>query len=93
MASKLEPPPFVGPRPLRTGELLAGRGAEVQQLCDELIARRVVVLHSVAGAGKSSLINAGLVPALRKAEFDVWRPIVLQANVDGLGALPAETNP
>ncbi|MCA9698625.1 MAG: hypothetical protein KC431_13955, partial [Myxococcales bacterium] len=93
MASKLEPPPFVGPRPLRTGELLAGRGAEVQQLCDELIARRVVVLHSVAGAGKSSLINAGLVPALRKVEFDVWRPIALQANVEGLGELPAETNP
>ena len=63
--------PFVGPRPIQQGESLHGRGAEVRALYDRLQARRIVVLHSPSGAGKSSLVQAGLIPRLKDAKFDV----------------------
>lgn len=75
MAGISEHNPFVGPRPLEEGGAIHGRAREVQELFDQLQARRVVVLHSPSGAGKSSLVQAGLVPRLRAARFDVWRPI------------------
>ncbi|MCA9698407.1 MAG: hypothetical protein KC431_12835, partial [Myxococcales bacterium] len=56
--------PFVGPRPIQTGEALHGRKAEVAELYDRLQARRIIVLHSPSGAGKSSMIHAGLIPRL-----------------------------
>ncbi|MCP4657025.1 MAG: ATP-binding protein, partial [bacterium] len=67
------PNPFVGPRPFERGEKLYGRDREVRDLYYLLNAERVVVLHSPSGAGKSSLVQAGLVPRLKEA-FDVWGP-------------------
>jgi hypothetical protein len=63
--------PFVGPRPYEIGERLFGRDREVLQLLDLLIAERIVLLYSPSGAGKTSLVQAGLVPALRKEDFAV----------------------
>ncbi len=54
--------PLVGPRPIQQGEALYGREAEVRELYNQLQARRIVVLHSPSGAGKSSLVQAGLIP-------------------------------
>jgi hypothetical protein len=71
----LGPNPFVGPRPFRLGESLFGRGKEVPDLFYLLNAERVVLLHSPSGAGKSSLIHAGLLPRLKQEEFDVWPTI------------------
>ena len=85
--------PFVGPRPLRGGEPLIGRTEDLQRLLDELIARRVVVLHSAAGAGKGSLIHAGLIPAMQKAGFDVWKPIVLNPDISEFADLPDNIKP
>lgn len=56
---------FVGPRPFRTGERLFGRDREVADLTNLLLAERVALLYSASGAGKSSLVHAGLVPRLR----------------------------
>ena len=56
--------PFVGPRPIEQGEPLHGRDVEVRELYNRLQARRIVVLHSPSGAGKSSLVQAGLIPRL-----------------------------
>jgi WD40 repeat protein len=75
--------PFVGPRPIQRGEALFGRDAEVRALYDRLQARRIVVLHSPSGAGKSSLVQAGLIPRLQAAGFDVWRTI--RVNLDPRG--------
>ncbi len=76
--------PFVGPRPLEAGERLWGRDREVRELDDELSSQRVVLLCSPSGAGKSSLIQAGLVPRVR-ASFDVWGPtrVNRETTVDG----------
>jgi hypothetical protein len=48
------PNPYVGPRAFRTGEALYGRGRELNELMNLLIAERIVLLHSPSGAGKSS---------------------------------------
>jgi WD40 repeat protein len=60
--------PYVGPKPLQSCDKLYGRDCEVRDLCDLLIAERLVLLYSPSGAGKSSLINAGLVELLRSGE-------------------------
>jgi flagellar biosynthesis GTPase FlhF len=65
--------PFVGPRPIDTGQKIFGRDREIEELYYLLSAERIVLLHSPSGAGKSSLIQAGLVPRLGEL-FDVWGP-------------------
>ncbi len=61
--------PFVGPRSFRFGEPLFGRDRELPKLLDLLIAERIVLLFSPSGAGKTSLIQAGLTTALREEGF------------------------
>jgi hypothetical protein len=77
--------PFVGPKPLERGQPIFGRDHEIDQLYYLLSAERIVLLHSPSGAGKSSLLQAGLLPRLQ-AQFDVWTParVNLAAN-DAIG--------
>jgi hypothetical protein len=65
------PNPYVGPRSFQKGEKLYGRDREIRELLDLLIAERIVVLYSPSGAGKSSLVQAGLVPELEREDFRV----------------------
>ena len=67
--------PYVGPRSFQTGETLYGRDSELRQLLDLLVSERIVLLHSPSGAGKTSLIRAGLIPALQTQGFTVLPPI------------------
>jgi WD40 repeat protein len=69
------PNPYVGPRSFQTGEKLYGRDREIRELLDLLIAERIILLHSPSGAGKSSLIQAGLIPQLENEGFHVL-PVV-----------------
>lgn len=64
--------PYVGPRAFKYGETLYGREAEIPELLDLLISERIVLLHSPSGAGKTSLIQAGLIPELKNNRFFVW---------------------
>jgi WD40 repeat protein len=63
--------PYVGPRAFVYGERLYGRDFEVRELLDLVIAERIVLLYSPSGAGKSSILQAGLVPALEAEGFSV----------------------
>lgn len=63
--------PYVGPRALRPGEPIFGRDRELLDLRDLLIAERVVLLYSPWGAGKTSLIQAGLLSEMEREEFNV----------------------
>lgn len=65
------PNPYVGPRAFRAGEAFYGRDREVGELLDLLIAERIVLLYSPSGAGKTSLIQAGLIPELVREGFRV----------------------
>ncbi|MEM9461309.1 MAG: hypothetical protein AAGF11_44505 [Myxococcota bacterium] len=84
--------PFVGPRPIQMGEPLYGRKTEVRELYENLKGHRIVVLHSPSGAGKSSLVHAGLIPRLREARFDVWRPIRVNLDPTSFEGVPEEVN-
>ncbi len=84
--------PYVGPRPIQQGEPLYGRRTEVRELFNLLKARRIVVLHSPSGAGKSSLVQAGLIPRLKDGKFDVWKPIRVNLDPRGLEGVPKTTN-
>jgi WD40 repeat protein len=79
------PNPYPGPRPFQRDEKLYGRDREITQLFYLLSSERIVLLHSPSGAGKSSLLNAGLVPRLRRERFDVWPTVRLSAPVAGYG--------
>ncbi|MGE5154024.1 MAG: hypothetical protein ACM3ST_08415, partial [Bdellovibrio bacteriovorus] len=59
------PNPYVGPIPFVEGQTLHGRKRETQALADLLIGKRVVLLIAPSGAGKTSLIQAALLPRLR----------------------------
>src|SRR5512135_2656958 len=74
--------PYVGPRPFRRGEKLPAREREQRELTDLLIAERIVLLHSPSGAGKTSLIHAGVVPLLREERLgkDRFQPLPLRVK-------------
>jgi hypothetical protein len=65
--------PYVGPRAFRAGEALFARDREQRDLANLLIAERVVLLHAPSGAGKTSLIQAGLIPLLKERGFHPTR--------------------
>lgn len=69
--STARPNPYIGPRAFERGETLYGRDREVLDLLDLLIAERVVLLYSPSGAGKTSLIQAALIPELEREGFRV----------------------
>jgi WD40 repeat protein len=57
--------PYVGPVPFREGQKLYGREKETEELVDLLVSKRIVLLIAPSGAGKTSLIQAALIPRLR----------------------------
>src|SRR5271165_4023266 len=73
--------PFPGPRPFTREEsgIFKGRAREARDLRDMLLSYQLVVLHSHSGSGKSSLVNAGLIPLLMEQDFGSF----LSARVGG----------
>lgn len=65
--------PFIGPRPFAEvdAELFFGRENELAALSAEVVSVQIVLLYAPSGSGKSSLINAGLTPAMRGDGFEV----------------------
>lgn len=73
MTAAAEASPFVGPRPFLPGErdLFFGRDRETDELTSLTIAHPTVLLYAVSGAGKTSLLSAGVEPSLAEQGFDV----------------------
>jgi WD40 repeat protein len=82
--------PYVGPRAFEQNETLYGRDHEIRSLLSTLIAERIVLLQSPSGAGKTSLIQAGLVPELREENFHVL-PII-RVNLEPPQNIPPGDN-
>ncbi len=74
------PNPYVGPRPYKQGETIYGRERETSELLDLLIAERIVLLYSPSGAGKSSLLNAAILPKMAEQGFEVLP--VMRVNLE-----------
>jgi hypothetical protein len=66
--------PYVGPRAYAAEDQvgLYGRKREARDILGLLVAERIVLLYSPSGAGKTSLIEAALVPSLAKQRFRVF---------------------
>jgi hypothetical protein len=74
MASEARPNPFVGPVPFERedADLFFGRTGELRELVSRIVANRVVLLYAPSGAGKTSILNAGVLPILEREEgFEV----------------------
>ena len=71
--------PFVGLRPFESADSLYyfGRRQQTRALLQQLNANRFVAVVGSSGCGKSSLVRAGLIPALEAGflvqERDRWR--------------------
>ena len=78
--------PYVGPRAFRRERRSTAVTARSVELLDLLIAERIVLLHSPSGAGKTSLIQAALMPKLKEEGFEVLPVIrVSIGNTGGHG--------
>lgn len=76
--------PYVGPRPFKTKEkeLFFGRKREIEELVSLITAHPIVLFYAQSGAGKTSLLNAGLIPKLTdEEEFDVLKPMRVQGQL------------
>ena len=54
-----------------------GRERECRELVDQILANRLTVVYARSGAGKSSLLNAGVAPRLRELGF---APLIARVN-------------
>ncbi len=99
-----EAPPYVGPRPFETEDIqrFFGRDREALELLSLIIAHPAVLLYAQSGAGKTSLLNARLIPMLgepgdepvsmpRYAELEVFPIARLRATVPE-GVNPNDVN-
>jgi hypothetical protein len=74
--------PFVGPRPFEKedSDRFFGRTRETEELLSLIIAHRAVLVYAQSGAGKSSLLRAGVIKPLEEQQYQVLR----SARVYGL---------
>jgi hypothetical protein len=72
--------PFVGLRPFQAGDkdVFFGRDQDVAILQNLILAVPVLVVYAPSGTGKSSLLNAGLLPEV--AKDDEYVPIVVAGS-------------
>jgi hypothetical protein len=75
--------PYVGLRPFGRDEedLFFGRDRETRDLCSLVVAHPIVLLYAASGAGKSSLLNAGLIPLLEQRGYDVLPPARVSGRI------------
>ena len=65
--------PYVGPRPYEKEDqvLFFGRSQEISDLSSLIVAHGEVLVYAPSGAGKTSLLNAGVIPQLDKKGFEI----------------------
>lgn len=97
-AIKVPESPFPGLRPFKFAEsnLFFGRDGQIGKLISKLAATRFLAVVGTSGSGKSSLVQAGLLPALRGGVMgsagSKWRFAILRPANDPIGALAEALN-
>ena len=68
--------PYKGPAPFDRDDdgIFFGREAEANDIASLVVAARAVLIYSPSGAGKTSLLNAKVIPALQRKGFLVMPP-------------------
>jgi hypothetical protein len=77
--------PWRGPQPLREGDHLVSRSRVIRDFMEELKFKPLIVLSAASGAGKSSLLEAGLLPKLRSRRVPI---ICSEWARPGTGTIP-----
>ncbi len=83
-ASELPASPYPGLRPFRRDEadIFFGRGSQIAEMLTRLECHRFLAVVGASGCGKSSLVSAGLLPALEQGFLetsgDKWNIICLR---------------
>ncbi|MFP5287207.1 MAG: hypothetical protein ACLGI9_15820, partial [Thermoanaerobaculia bacterium] len=82
--------PYPGPRSFEEGDRAGffGRESEARQLVALAVARRVVLLYSPSGGGKTSLLQAGVLPRLREMREVTVLPLARVGGVPLPGVDP-----
>ncbi len=77
--------PYVGPYPFRREdkEIFFGRDREARDLMSCVIAHSETVFYAQSGAGKTSLLNAKLLPILEAEDFEVLPSARVQGPLQG----------
>src|SRR3954471_18645660 len=95
---EIPPNPFPGLRPFEFLEsyLFFGREDQSERLVEKLGRRRFLAVVGTSGSGKSSLVRAGLLPALiggmMRQAGSAWRVALMHPDNDPLGNLAAALN-
>src|SRR5678815_5913807 len=87
--------PYVGPRSFRKDqrEFFFGRDEEADELVSIITAHSAVLMYSQSGAGKTSLVNAKLIPKLEEEEyFHVLPPMRVQGQLPATIKIGKNTN-
>jgi ABC-type glutathione transport system ATPase component len=90
--------PFPGLRPFEFDEsnLYFGRDGQSERMLSKLAARRFVAVVGTSGSGKSSLVRAGLLPALyggfMSSAGSNWRVALMRPGSDPVGNLARALN-
>ena len=74
--------PYVGPRPFELDDrnLFFGRERETYEVSSLVLANRLFMLYAASGAGKTSLVNAGVLPLLQD-ELEILPTARFQAHI------------
>ncbi len=97
-AIKAPSSPFPGLRPFEFHEsdLFFGRDGQVEKLIGKLSGTRFTAVVGTSGSGKSSLVRAGLVPALvggmMSSAGSNWRIAIMRPGNDPIGSLALSLN-
>ena len=94
-AATLDGPPYVGLRAFHRDEagLFFGRDTEVQELVELLTRHGTAAVVGASGAGKSSLVRAGLLPAIDRGaipDSDTWIQVVVAPGSTPIKSLATE---
>jgi WD40 repeat protein len=87
--------PYVGPRSFRKEQraFFFGRDEEADELVSIVTAHSAVLFYSQSGAGKTSLLNAKLIPKLEEEEnFHVLPPMRVQGQLPATLKIGRNTN-
>ncbi len=93
--TKLQRYRYPGPRPFATCEsdIFFGRDDDIEAFCNLVKTRQLSVLSGRSGSGKSSLLNAGVIPRLSRALDNVYLTVRFGADIriEHLGDHTAKT--